>query len=59
VNHYGAAGFFVLLMTNAWARTVGELDMPTWREDALGGVTLGLLISLGVLLLLGGVVYWF
>jgi hypothetical protein len=23
--------------------------MPTWREDALGGVTLGLLISLGVL----------
>jgi hypothetical protein len=32
--------------------------MPTWREDALRGATLGLLISLGVALLLGGVVYW-
>jgi hypothetical protein len=45
-------------MTNAWVPTVGEFYMPTWREDALGGVTLGLLISIGVVLLLVGVVYW-
>jgi hypothetical protein len=32
--------------------------MPTWREDALRGAALGLLIFLGVALLLGGVVYW-
>ena len=36
----------------------GQVDMPTWREDALRGATLGLLISLGMVLLLGGVVYW-
>jgi hypothetical protein len=35
-----------------------ELDMPTWREDALRGAALGMLIFLGVALLLGGVVYW-
>ncbi len=32
--------------------------MPTWREDALKGATLALLISLGVMLLLVGMVYW-
>ncbi len=32
--------------------------MPTWREDALRGATLGMLIFLGVALLLGGVAYW-
>src|ERR1700690_3056908 len=36
----------------------GQVHMPTWREDALRGATLGLLLSLGVVLLFGGVVYW-
>ena len=31
----------------------GELDMSTWREDALKGAALGALIFLGVALLLG------
>jgi hypothetical protein len=33
--------------------TEGELDMSTWREDALKGAALGALIFLGVALLLG------
>jgi hypothetical protein len=35
-----------------------QVYMPTWREDALRGAVLGMLISLGVVLLLGGVAYW-
>jgi len=37
--------------------TVGLQDMPTWREDALKGATMGALIFLGVALLFGAV-YW-
>jgi len=36
----------------------GQVYMPAWREDALRGAALGMLISLGVVLLLVGVVYW-
>jgi hypothetical protein len=53
------AGLSLSRTTVEPAPTEGQVDMPTWREDALRGATMGLLISLGVvLLLLGGVVYW-
>ena len=52
-------GLFLLMERRMrGAPTQGQVHMPTWREDALRGATLGLLISLGVVLLLGGVVYW-
>ena len=36
----------------------GQVYMPSWREDALSGATLGMVIFLSVALLLGEVAYW-
>ena len=55
---YLDGGVFLLITTMRGHLPEGELDMPTLREDALRGAALGILISLGVVLLLSGVVYW-